>query len=535
MKHPSPQESTVGKAEGLNSTQQVVATAFPEATRAGIAMLRQGGNAVDAALAAAWALSVCEPAGSGLGGQTSLLVHCPDGRVLHISGHSYAPQSASRKKIDSAEQRYGRKASTIPSTPAVLEAAGQLLGRLSLREVMSPAVALADEGFPVTRLFRRQIQWVRDSLAQSPAAIDVFFSQGRLVKRGAVLRQPLLASTLRHLADYGAQDFYHGEMARDIAEDMERNGGLITATDLAGFSVAKPGTPFSASYRGHRVVSVGPPAGGPQLCLGLKILENYDMSDCSLDTWYITQARIAQLVFSERERLAIRADEMPPSFHNWLVGEDRARELYETLQTEDRPALVVSAEGSGETTHLCAADGNGMVVSLTQSLQSLFGAKVMHPKLGFFYNNYLSTCPRTTHPNRLRSRAVPQTNASPTMVFDADAPPGTPPRIVLGAAGSRRITSSLLQVLSHMLDRGDSLQAAIKAPRIHATVSGKVMLEKSLAQASLLDRLPRYFVRHEVKAKRSFAMGCVQALCRSNANEWSGMADPRREGDALGC
>ena len=510
----------------------MVATAFPAATDIAIDTLRRGGNAVDAAVAAAWALAVCEPSGSGLGGQAIALIHHPDRGDLVLDGHSHGPQSLTRRVVDRGQQRRGYRACTIPSMPAMLGDAHARYGRLPLAETLVPAIGLAEEGVAVTRLLRRHIQWCEKALAASSVTSRTFLPGGRPPKKGTLLRQPELAETLRRIAVNGVADFYQGGISRDIVDDHERNGGLISAADLSSLGLPIAREPIAVNYRDCEVMSVPPPGGGLQLLLGLKLAEALQLEACETDAaWYETIALIVHAIFRERVEWPIHPERVTPSMFEWLLSKARAEEIANRIRQQPTPRIR-SAEGPGDTTHLCVVDADGMIVSLTQSIQSLFGAKVMNERLGFFYNNYLCTCPRYRHPSRLRRQAMPQSNAAPTIVFEGTGEHRRP-RLVLGAAGSRRITSSILQVITNVLDRGLPLFEALDAPRIHATLSGRPMVERRIATPELEDRLQSRFRPFQIRAARSYSMGSVQAIA-SKAGEWVGAADPRREGSADG-
>lgn len=510
---------------------EAVATAFPLATEAACDILRDGGNAVDAAVAAAWALCACEPSASGLGGQTIILIRFPDGGLRVIDGHSRAPAAASPELISKSEQQRGRRASTVPTTAATLQFAHEKYGRLGRYQVMSPALRIAEEGYGVTALQHRQAGWVAAELDRSAA--DLYLLGGSPPPVGHVLRQPALAATLRRLAELGAEDFYRGGIARSIAEDMASHGGLITAADLAGCGEPRECGAISACYRGHRIITVPFPGGGPHLLLAFAILERllpagYAATD---EEWRERIALSSAAALRERECGAVA-----PAERNWLAADagcddGRVRAILAELALGDRPARVPrpAAEEPGDTTHLSVCDRDGTVVALTQSIQSVFGAKTAHRGLGFLYNNYLRTCPRRPHAFRLAGHCRPRSNAAPTIVLrGADA--ALPPLLALGAAGSRRIISSILQVASAVIDQGLDIEAAVAAPRVHGLTSGKVWVERPAASDRLLRRLEARSLRPVVKSPLSYAMGAVQALHFPAAGGVRGAADPRRDG-----
>jgi gamma-glutamyltranspeptidase/glutathione hydrolase len=480
-----------------------------------------------------------------MGGLTGLLIHSPAGGTVVIDGHSCAPAAVSKATVDRYQQRKGYRACVVPSTVAVLGFVQARHGLLPLARVMEPAIRLAEDGYPVTPLQRRQQRWCLADLRAQPEVRRLFLKNGKPFRAGDVFRQPVLGATLRRLARAGVEDFYRGQIARDIAEDMAGHGGLLTREDLADSPPPTEGEPVAIRYRDCQVLSAPPPAGGAQLLLALKVLEQFPAKDFSgpADGWYQTIARVTRAVFDDPDHLAARPIRLTPSFYDWLLGGEHAREIVESMRTPCGDSAVRPAtEGPGETTHLCAADAQGNVVTLTQSIQSVFGAKVACGKLGFLYNNYLCTLPRRGGPYQLGSRCVPRSNAAPTLVLKGDSSGPREagnrrtsqgrPFLALGAGGSRRITSAILQVISGVVDRGLGLVEAVCAPRVHATLGGRVHVEKPAATESLLERLEKGFRAVHVRSAWSFLMGAVQAIQFGEGGSFVGAADPRRDGTA---
>jgi len=525
----------------------MVATAFPSATEAAIEILRVGGNAIDAAVAAAWALAVCEPSGSGLGGQTTLLIRFANGKTLVVDGYSRAPAAVSTKRVSRKQQQKGYRACTIPSTPATLEHAQKRYGALSRAKVMQPAISLAQDGYAITKLQHRQINWCLRDLRASSATGKLFLNKGRPYRVGEILRQNELAATLHRLADLGAEDFYQGQIARAIVEDMARNGGLITEKDLSDYKVPVERDALTVRYRDYQVVGIPPPGGGLQVLLGLKIIERLAPEDFvwEPDRWYEILAEVTHAVFHERDRFAIHPRDLTPSLLSWLLSNERASEIAQQVRINcSDNAGEGNAEESGQTTHVCTVDGSGNAVALTQSIQSLFGAKVANGQLGFLYNNYLCTCKRRHHPYRLSSGCIPRSNIAPTLVLRngwcGEAIPGgdmgrvREPFLVLGAAGSRRITSAILHVITGVIDRGMSLEEAVSLPRIHASLRRKVHIERPAVAEPLLRQLEKRFREIMIRAPHSYSMGGVQAIQFGSDRTFVGVADPRRDGTAAG-
>jgi gamma-glutamyltranspeptidase / glutathione hydrolase len=330
-----------------------------------------------------------------------------------------------------------------------------------------------------------------------------------------------LADALRRIARDGAAEFYRGAIAATIVSDMVRHGGLLDAADLAAVQAPDETEPLVVRWGDAAVLTAGPPAGGAELALALGLLACLPQ-DGTEATWYVRLAQSTHAAFAERERRA--GDGLEAA----IAGDEELDELAARIERGVlEPALAV-AEGGGETTHLCAADDEGNVVSLTQSIQSLFGAKVASERYGFLYNNYLTTCPRRRHRHRLRGGALARTNALPTLLVDARGAP----RLALGAAGSRRIVSSTLDVLSAVHHRGMPLARAVAQPRVHPRLSRRTWVEADVP-ADALPALSRAGFEVERRAARSFGMGAVQAI-EWHGPDMIGAADPRREGTARG-
>lgn len=506
-------------------------TAFPEATDAALQMLRTGGNAVDAAVAAAWTLSVCEPSASGIGGQTTLLLYRPNGSGVTVDGHSYAPAGVSIETVSEVEQRVGHRSCVIPSTPATLAYAQQRYGVLSRSAVLAPAIQAAEEGYPITPLQHRQAGWFSHQTRVCPSISKLFLVAGAAPPVGYKFRQPSLARTLRRMADEGIEDFYTGAIATQIVADMQRHGGLLNAADLATFPLPVERQPLDASYRGMKVISAPAPGGGLNLLTALALLEQLlpDVSAAAADEWLEAIALATYGTFHHREATALQSNESDSQSADELPSETEIRQLAQRIRKERFLPAVNCTEGPGDTTHLTVADRGGNVVALTQSIQSVFGAKVANPELGFVYNNYLWTCPRSPHPNQLKPGCMPRSNAAPAIILKERNGRSTPV-LALGAAGSRRITSALLQTISRVIDRGLTIDRAIAAPRVHGLLSGKVWIEDPIATPEFMARLEKRFTSVRIKPALSFTMGCVQGLQWFADGSIMAAADPRRDG-----
>lgn len=507
------------------SRRGMVATQHFCATEAGMEMLAEGGNAVDAAVAAALALSVCEPAASGLGGQTMLLIHTAQPRrTFALDGSSRAPNRATPGVFEGRRLRRlrGHMATTVPSTPAVLQYAIENYGTLDFARALEPAIRLAQEGFPFSRLqnalTRRELKHLKKR-----AAGQILLKDGtRPHPVGATLTQPALGKTLRRLARHGVEDFYQGRIARQIHSDMQAHEGLLHRDDLAQIPWPIERRPVSCHFDNLRIITFPPPGAGRTLVEMLHILENFPVELRNADTPE-GAALVAEVI--RRAFLDRRDRPYDPTFYAQVDDQHMLSTDYAELVSKQIRRRVKT---QGETTHLSVMDRRGNVVALTQSIERVYGSMECSPELGFLYNNYMSAFEYEdiSHPYYLRPNAVPWASVAPTIVFR-----GRRPWLAIGSPGSERITSSIVQVLMRLARQ--SPYDAVAAPRIHCGLNGTVHLEAS----RMRDDIPRELERRGFQVHRrdawSFYMGCVQLVLHEKKT-FIGVADPRRDGSAGG-
>lgn len=517
-------ESPRPKPQKLSySRRGMVATQHQGATSAGVAMLEQGGNAFDAAAAAAFALGVCEPAASGLGGQTMILLYNKKSRrTIALDGSSRAPHRATPGSVGTADQRHGHASSTVPSTPATLEYLRTEFGRLDLPTVLAPAVRLAENGYRVSPLQHALTVREKEKLRGGGAAL-LFLKEGRRpYPRGSILRQPVLAETLKRLANKGMQDFYLGRIARMIESDMKKNGGLIHRDDLAQVPWPIERRPVSCRFNGLRVITFPPPGAGRTLVEMLNIISNFPARRRDIDSpeGALLLAHVIHRAFMDR-----RDRPFDPSFYGQKEEKRMVSTKYAAGVARDMEELLSS---HGETTHLSVMDSEGNVVALTQSIEKVYGSCVASPELGFLYNNYMSAFEYEdiSHPYYLRPNAVPWASVAPTIVFQ-----GRKPWLAIGSPGSERITPSIMQVLLRLEDHKPF--EAVDAPRLHCSLKRVVSMEA----ARMRDDIPAILEREGFSVRRrdphSFYLGSVQLVLREEKH-FIGVADPRRDGSAGG-
>lgn len=503
----------------------VVSAATSEAAAAGAEILEAGGNAVDAAVAVSFALAVTEPAMSGLGGQTQILIHSPNREPLAINGTSFSPQATPERAT--AEDIAGHRATTIPSTVRTLAYAMKKYGsgRISWPQALAPAIRYAEEGFVVGRF--RALVWSShvEDLHQHPATESLFLKKdGASPAEGELWQQPILAKTLRRLAEHGAEDFYTGKIAREIAADMASNGGWITLEDLQNVPQPVELPALKGSYRDWTVFTLPPPGSGWVVLQILNLLERSPVDELlpASPQRLFHLAKAIQIGQTNRRNNPIKnlidySDEVADR-----ISKDTAKLLQES---EDSAA-------SGETTHFSVVDATGMAVSVTASINAYFGARVASPNLGFLYNDYMHEFEigKPEHPFALRPHAMPYSSMSPTILAkNGEA------HLVLGSPGSSRIISAVAQVIQLWVDAGIGIENAVAAKRIHVVPDDKLYIEApDLADSVLAAFTQRGYQITEprmdlVNGELNPYFGGVHAIAREKG-KWVGTADPRRDG-----
>lgn len=508
------------------SAYGMVASAHYRATHAGRRILEAGGNAIDAAVATAFALGVCEPWASGLGGQTMMMIYRRDTHLTTaLDGCSRAPQAVVAGTLNRRDCLYGHLASTTPSTPATLDYARRNFGTMTLEQLLDPAIDLATEGYEVGELQHRLAERESERL-RSGSASRFYLLQGNAPHpRGAILRQPVLAKTLSRLAVNGIEDFYEGEVARDLVTDMEHNHGLIRHEDLRNIPWPVERQPISTFFGEDEVTTLPPPGAGNALLDMIGALRPLPEGLWNVET---PRGATALATVIRESILNRRYRPFDPDFPKRLHFEEMLNPDYGTLVAHRVRNRRGRLRTGGETTHLSVMDGYGNAVSLTQSIERAFGSCAASPRLGFLYNNYMSSFEfhDILHPNYLRPKALPWVCMAPTIVFRDKQP-----WLALGSPGSERIAPAILQVLLRL--RRQSPYDAVAGPRLHCTSTGKVSLESSRMRRDIPVALAEHGFSVRPRAPYSFYLGSVQLVMR-NGGEFIGVADPRRDGSAEG-
>lgn len=501
----------------------VVSSGSPEATAAGVEILEQGGNAIDAAVAVQFALGVTEPAMSGLGGQTQIVLQKPGEPAIVINGTSFAPANIP-DIVAETDLKTGYTSTTVPSTVKVMDYAMRRYGsgKVSWAEALAPAIRYADKGYAVGPF--RALVYARheEDLRVNPVVSSLFLnSDGSLPEEGDVMRQPVLGATLKRLASAGADDFYTGDIAQKIAADMAANGGWITLEDLANTPDPVLMEPLTTSYRGYDVASLPPPAGGWVVLQALNLLEQMPGTDLDEQDHIRAGALLTALDIAH----ASRADN--PEADLVSFGADMAQRIDKATAVE-----LLNERGHGETTHFSVVDKDGLAVSVTASVDSYFGSRAASPELGFVYNNYMQTFSLASGETfSLAPRAMPYSSMSTSIVSKNNHPV-----LIVGSPGSARIISAVTQVISHWIDIDAGIEAAVAAPRVHVVVDTKDGRDNAYVE-QMPEGLDVEALGFDLTEPRTDLMmnglnayfGGVHAIALEEG-AWHGAADPRRDG-----
>lgn len=563
-----PAASPVAPMSGkrVESDRGMVAASHPDAAAAGAAMLAQGGNAVDAFAAAAFALSVTDVSQTGLGGGGALTFFNAKTRTVeHLSFYPRAGEDNAWARPDTSRGRLAGRAAATPGMVAGILEAHAKWGALTRAQVMAPAITLARNGFVVSPLLARTIVSSRDKLMADTLAAARFMPRGEALRPGDLLVQPELAVTLQRIAAEGATAFYQGAIAERLSAKVRSKGGLITVRDMGTYFVT-PMRPLCTMWRGYTVLGAPPPMGGASVLEMLQLADAAGVADAGSFTENGTAVaqladimRIGNADASEhrgdpavqrvpahgvvhpgyaRQRATLIGGAVPDSAtpgNPWafdsLASPGRcegfnpypASTAVRTSGLRDGARdTIATEEGQSFTSHLAVVDRDGSAVSATTTVGVLFGSGVYTD--GFFLNSAGSNFDaKTRGTNRYANSTM-----SPTLILDGHAV-----RLVVGAAGSQYIQPAITQVTIRMLAFGEDPAVALSAPRIHASSTVKeVEVEPGFAAGVYQALVSRGYA--PASRVRDISFGGVHAIFVRKDGKRIGVADPRRDGTAVG-
>jgi gamma-glutamyltranspeptidase / glutathione hydrolase len=541
------------RGETVHSRGGMVATVHPLATQAAVRTLEEGGNAIDAAVAAGLTLGVVDTANSGIGGGCLMLIRSADGQCFALDGRETAPAQATRDMfvVDGQAARAlsltGPLASGVPGALAAYAAAVERFGKRDLRQLIQPAADLAAEGFALDPSFADRLDQEAEKLGQFAGSRQILFTpEGRPYQAGDWLTQADLARTYRAIAAEGPGWFYQGHFAQQVADWMRQHGGLLTRADFAAYRV-RWREPIVTSYRQYELVGFPPPSsGGIHVAQVLNMMETWDLravhaSDPVAFIHLVSEG--LKRAFADRAFWLGDSDfvRVPRGLLEKSYAAERARTIDPTRATEvPRHGLPPGWEDvhfGKHTTHVATADAAGNWVALTQTLNTSFGSGIIVPGTGVMLNNQMDDF--SIHPgtpnvfglvggeaNAIMPAKRPLSSMSPTIVLEEGRP-----IVTAGAAGGPTIISQVVLVLTRYLDLGLPLDEAVAGPRFHHQwLPNQLVVERSMA-ADVITQLQAW--GHDVTVLET--MGVTQAIAQPDPDgPLYGVHDPRVPGLAAG-
>jgi gamma-glutamyltranspeptidase / glutathione hydrolase len=516
------------------------------ASEVGAQILKEGGNAVDAAVATGLALAVVLPRAGNLGGGGFMIIHLKEEeKNIAIDYREKAPSGAFRDLFLDENGNYDKKkaqfsllSAGVPGSVAGFHHALMNYGTLSWEEVLKPAIRLAEEGFEIPHDLANTLasKRYRARLSSNEAAAKVFYKEDKsLYKAGEILVQNDLANTLKQLSEFGPDAFYKGEIAKLIVKEMERNGGLITLEDLSNYKIAER-KPLNGQYKDYKIVSMPPSSsGGTHLIQMLNMLEEFPIKEMgfgSAESIHIL-AEVMKRAYADRSKYLGDTDfyKVPSS----LTSKDYAKSLNAFISKgKITPSDEISAGNpfpyeSPDTTHFSVMDSFGNAVSNTYTLNFSYGSGMMIPGTGMLINNEMddfSSKPGTpngygllgSEANAIEGNKRPLSSMTPTIIFKNDEP-----YMVFGSPGGSRIITTVLQVALNVMDHDMNIAQAVHSPRIHHQWLPEILMIES----GFGPDTERLLTEKGYKLYPSSTMGSVQAIMKEG-DYFYGSADPRR-------
>ena len=515
------------------------------ASEVGAKILREGGNAVDAAVATALALAVVLPRAGNLGGGGFMLIYSEElKKTVAIDYREMAPLQASRDMFLDSDGNYDKKkaqfsllSAGVPGTVAGLHYALKKYGTLSWEVVIDPAITLAEDGFVVPHDLSSVLSNYRNRLTANAATAKSYYKRNKVpYGAGEIIKLPDLAWSLKELKKQGPAAFYKGKIAEKIVAEMERNGGLITSEDLANYKV-KERAPVKGTYKGYEIVSMPPSSsGGVHLIQMLNMLEPFSLKEMGFGSAQSIHlmSEVMKRAYADRSRYLGDTDFVSVPLKG-LTNKEYAKALLKEISLTEVTSSEDISNGnplpyeSPDTTHFSVMDGKGNVVSNTYTLNFSYGSGIVIPGTGILMNNEMDDFSSKKgvpnayglvgfEANEIKAQKRPLSSMTPTIVFKNQKP-----YLVLGSPGGSRIITTVLQVVINVLEHDMNIKQAVISPRIHHQWLPDVLLMEEGFSSDTIDLLKEK--GHTIRPSRT--MGSVQAII-SKDNYLYGAADPRR-------
>lgn len=529
------------------STKAMATASKYEVSQVGAEIMAKGGNAVDAAVAMGFALGVCEPFTSGLGGGGLATIHTAEGENFFIDFREVAPAAATLDLyVDASGENNGNTkegglASGVPGEVAGLLYLLEHHGTMSREDVMEPAIRIANEGFTVSAYCANAISDAYEKTQKFPEMSKVYLDENGLPwEEGSVITNPDLGKALQLIADQGADVFYKGEIGEAMVATLAKYDGVMTMEDLAGYEVHEL-KPVTGDYRGYTVISSPPPSsGGTHLIEILNILENFDMASMEVNSAEYVHlfAETFKLAFADRAKYMADTNFVTVplgGLTSQAYADKRAQDIDLNVAMEQAAPDDPSPYEHTDTTHFSVADVNGNCVAITKTINYYFGSGVMVDGYGFMMNNQMDDFSTDSESvNKIEPGKKPLSSMSPTVVLKPDGSPF----LVLGTPGGSRIFSGVAEVISRVIDSKMDLHTAISVPKIW-NCSNKNNLQyenplKGYEQYALTDETIAKLTEMGHGELKTAASGAFQCIMFMDDGTLYGTADPRQDGKAVG-
>ena len=555
---PAPSKTFAAWREPVRGKNAMVASQHEIASKIGVDVMKRGGNAVDAAIAVAFALAVVYPEAGNLGGGGFMLIRFRDGKTTAIDYREMAPALANRNvyldatgKLIKGEgsSTIGYRASGVPGTPAGLEMAFKKYGskKISWAELVEPSRKVAQNGYVLSNRLANLFKSHQKSLEQYEDSKRIFLNNGKFYAEGDNFRQPELAQTLSRIQKVGAKDFYEGQTAKLIAADMKAHNGLMTLEDLKNYQ-PKERVPIRGTYRGYEVISMPPPSsGGIVLLQSLNIPENYDLRRMG----YNSSEKYHVLTEAMRRSFADRAEFMgDPDFTEVptarLIDKNYAKQRTKTIDSDEasKSAKIGHGEPIGkesmDTTHFTVIDAEGNVVTNTYTINDLYGSAVTAKGTGVLLNDEMDDFAAQPgkpnmfgliqgEKNAVQPKKRPLSSMTPTIVLRKDGSLW----FAVGARGGPRIITSVLQTVINMIDHDMNIQQAVDAPRIHHQwFPDEILYEPYGMNPDTLKVLEKF--GHNFAEKPANIASATAIAIEEKSGVRLGAIDSRSDGEAIG-
>lgn len=529
------------------STKAMATASKYEVSQVGAEIMSKGGNAVDAAVAMGFALGVCEPFTSGLGGGGLATIHTAEGENFFIDFREVAPAAATLDLyVDASGENNGNTkegglASGVPGEVAGLLYLLEHHGTMSREEVMEPAIRIANEGFTVSAYCANAISDAYEKTQKFPEMSKVYLDENGLPwEEGSVITNPDLGKALQLIADQGADVFYKGEIGEAMVATLAKYDGVMTMEDLAGYEVHEL-KPVTGDYRGYTVISSPPPSsGGTHLIEILNILENFDMASMEVNSAEYVHlfAETFKLAFADRAKYMADTNFVTVplgGLTSQAYADKRAQDIDLNAAMEQAAPDDPSPYEHTDTTHFSVADVDGNCVAITKTINYYFGSGVMVDGYGFMMNNQMDDFSTDSESvNKIEPGKKPLSSMSPTVVLKPDGSPF----LVLGTPGGSRIFSGVAEVISRVIDSKMDLHTAISVPKIwNCSNKNNLQYEKPLKgyeQYALTDETIAKLTEMGHGELKTAASGAFQCIMFMDDGTLYGTADPRQDGKAVG-